>query len=228
MNTPSAKFAARSPRRGFAIAALLLAACAGGPVPPDWQANAQGALAGYTTAWLNGEGRVADAEFRRARGELARTGRADLVARAELTRCALQLAVLDLDSAAACPGFTALAADADAATRAYAAFLAGRAGPADIALLPEHYRAIAAGNAAALARIEAPLARLVAAGALLRAGTLPPAGVDTAVDTASAQGWRRALLAWLTAQARLAEARGDAAAAAAARRRMAIVEGTRQ
>ena len=45
-----------------------------------------------------------------------------------------------------------------------------------------------------------------------------------AADTASAQGWRRPLLAWLDVQARLADERGDAAEAARLRRRMGLVE----
>lgn len=202
--------------------ALLVGACAGGPPAPDWQANAHAALAGYRAAHLAGNNRLADAEFARARGELARTGRADQVARAELTRCALRTASLDFDD---CPGFAALAADAGGEEAAYADFLAGRS--ADPQRLPAHYRELAGSGATALARIEEPLPRLIAAGVLLRSGKLPAAGVDLAVDTASAQGWRRPLLAWLEAQARLAEARGDRAAAELARRRIALVGGER-
>lgn len=202
--------------------ALLLAACAGGPPPPDWQANAHAALAGYRAAYLAGNTRLADAEFARARGELARTGRADQVARAELTRCAVRTASLEFDD---CPGFAALAADAGGEEAAYAAFLTGRDAAAE--RLPAHYRELAASGATALARIEAPLPRLIAAGVLLRGGKLPAAGVDLAVDTASAHGWRRPLLAWLEAQARLADGRGDRAAAEHARRRSALIGGER-
>ena len=44
-----------------------------------------------------------------------------------------------------------------------------------------------------------------------------------AVDTASAQGWRRPLIAWLTVQADQAQAAGDAGTAARARRRLAVI-----
>jgi hypothetical protein len=49
--------------------------------------------------------------------------------------------------------------------------------------------------------------------------------VAQAVETASAQGWRRPLLAWLGVQAKLAEQGGDAAEAERVRRRMALVGG---
>lgn len=55
------------------------------------------------------------------------------------------------------------------------------------------------------------------------AGRLSPAGVATAVDTASAQGFRRPLLAYLTVQAKLAEKAGDSASLATIRRRIELV-----
>ncbi len=130
--------------RAYALAAvLLLAACAGAPAPPDWQANAQLALRNFTAAYYAGNTRLADQEFARARAEIASTGRPDLLARAELMRCAARVASLAFDD---CPGFEALAADALAPERAYAAFLAGRWQGLDPALLPAQHRALLAGH----------------------------------------------------------------------------------
>lgn len=207
------------------LATLLLAACAGGPVPPDWQADSHSALHGFSAAYLSGKTRVADSEFTRARSELARTGRFDLVAKAELVRCAVQVASVEFNDRDDCPGFAALAPDAGPADRAYAAFLGGRAG--DPALLPPHYRAVLDGGKPSLTTIEDPLARLIAAGVLLRSGKLAPADIAIAVDTASAQGWRRPLLAWLGVQAQQAENAGDHETAAHARRRSELVSGKR-
>jgi hypothetical protein len=205
-----------------AAAALTLAACAGGPPIPEWRTDAQGALRNFESAYLAGRSRIAEQEFARARAALAATGRADLVARAELVRCAARVASLDLDD---CPGFRALAADAPTAERAYAAFLAGEMRPADAALLPEHHRALAAGGDSGLAAIEDPLSRLVAAGVLFRQARMTPPGIVVAVETASANGWRRPLLAWLGVQEKRAREAGDADAAAALRRRIRLVAG---
>ena len=71
-----------------------------------------------------------------------------------------------------------------------------------------------------------PLSQLVAAGVLFQKGQASPAVVQQAVDTASAQGWRRSLLAWLNVQAQLAEKGGDPDAAARLRRRIALTQGT--
>ncbi len=215
---------ARSAVRALALAAVL-AGCAGAPVP-DWQSNARLALDRGAAAYLRGEAAVAQAEFALARSELARTGRADLVARAELTRCAVQVASLVLD---ACAGFEALRDQAGAAERAYADYLAGRIAPAEVALLPVQHRAVAtvaAGEAeAALRRIDDPLARLVAAGVLMRSARASPQAIALAADTASAQGWRRPLLAWLGVQRELATRAGDAATAEALHLRMRLVAG---
>ena len=65
----------------------------------------------------------------------------------------------------------------------------------------------------------------MAAGVLFQAGQASPAVITTAIETASAQGWRRPLLAWLGVQVQRADVVGDRDAAAALRRRIAIVEG---
>jgi hypothetical protein len=209
--------------RAILLAALaLLAACAGTPAPPDWQANAQAALHNFSTAYYAGNTRLAAQEFAHARAEIASTGRPDLLARAELVHCAARVASLEFDD---CAGFQALAADAGAEERAYAAFLAGTWQGLDAALLPTQHRALLAGTADAgtLAGIADPMSRLVAAGVLFRMGRLTPAGIAAGVETASANGWRRPLLAWLGVQAQRADAGGDSAEAARIRRRIEIV-----
>lgn len=198
---------------------LILAGCASGPPPPDWQMNAKASLERATEAYLSGNARVEVAEFARARAELARTGRADLLARAELTRCAARVASLEFDD---CPAFAALAQDAQPAERAYANYLAGKATSAETALLPNAQRDLA-GGVAAVAAMPEPLSRLVAAGVLLRSGRAEPALYVVAADTASAQGWSRPLLAWLHLQAQRAEAAADAELAARLRRRIELV-----
>ncbi len=199
--------------------ALLLAACAGSPPSPEWQAAAHGALASFQSNYFAGRNRAAEQEFARARSALAATGRADLVARAELVRCAARVASLDFDD---CPGYRALAADAAPAERASAAWLAGPSQGEDVMLLPAHQRGV---SACALAGIADPFARLVAAGVLFRQGAMTPGGIAVAVETASAQGWRRPLLAWLGVQEKRARDAGDLDAAAAIGRRIRLVGG---
>lgn len=216
--------------RMFALVALLaLAACAGQPPAPDWQGNARSATERAVAAYLVGNARVEAAELARARTEVSRTGRADLLARVELNHCAAQVASLMFGP---CAAFEVLRADAAAPERAYADYLRARVAPQGIALLPEAHRAVAAGgpndaaNVAALRGVADPLARLVAAGVLFEAGRADPQVIALALDTASAQGWRRPLLAWLNVQLRLAEQSGASDQADQIRRRIALVLGS--
>jgi hypothetical protein len=208
-----------------ALLAVLITACSSKPLPPDWQTNAHSALQSYSSAYLRGDTRVAALEFARARNEIASTGRGDLVARAELTRCATRVASLEFDD---CAGFQPLAQDASASERSYAAYLTGRWQNLDPALLPTHHRALLTAAATTsgkslISGIEDPLSRLVAAGALLQNGRLMPADIVAATETASAQGWRRPLLAWLGVQARRAQQAGDGDASARIQRRIELV-----
>ncbi len=204
-------------------AVLSLAACSSGPKPAEWQMEAKTALERAVAAYMEGNSRVEAQEFGRARSELSSTGRADLLARAELLRCAARVASLVLEP---CAGFEPLRQDAPAAERAYADYLAGGLQPQDIALLPAPQRAAASGGEAAAVRgIADPLSQLVAAAVLFRTGRASPAVLQQAVDTASSQGWRRPLLAWLGVQLQLAEKAGDAEEAARLRRRIALTQG---
>lgn len=216
-------------------ATLLLSACANKPVPPDWQANAFAALKGFSSAYLSGNTRLADFEFARAKMEISSTGRADLLARAELTRCATRVASLEFDN---CAGYQPLAPDAGPTEQAYAAYLTGQPTGTNTNLLPAQHRAIALKTAinkvqpnptqaperkSILGAIEEPVARLIAAGVLLQNSQLTPADLEMATETASSQGWRRPLLAWLGVQLKRANEAGDHADAARIQRRIDLI-----
>jgi len=185
---------------------VVLSACSSGPPIPDWQLSAKAASERAVVAYLTGNARIDAAELARARAEVARTGRADLLARVELTHCAAQVASLVFEP---CSAFEPLRADATEVERAYAERLAGRSATAE---------------PTALQGIDDPLARLVAAGVLFQTNRADPRVIQTAIDTASAQGWRRPLLAWLNVQLKRAEAVGANDDAQQLRRRIAIVE----
>jgi hypothetical protein len=229
MSTRSLRASWQRLRWQLSLLPLLLAACASGPQPPVWQANAHAALAAHSRAYLNGDERSARQALLEARREVARTGQAEPLARVELTACAAQLASLaTLADSESCPAFVPLAQDVGPALRTYADYLAGRWTGLDSTLLPEAQRGVPAAVAAVTAAatdpvallngMADPLSRLLAAASLLRAGQLSPAGIALAIDTAAAQGWRRPLLAWLGLEQLRLERAGDVTAAAARQR----------
>ncbi len=234
------------------LLAITLAGCASGPPPRDWQINAFEAQQTALDTWLQGNDRLAESEFTRARNAVASSARLDLLARLTLGRCAAQIASLSHLPAAGsafCPEFTPLTIDARAEEKAYFDYLSGRWQGITPTLLPTQHRPLLAlaatppapassgssktdttGKAAPLAAdaqlltaISDPLSRLVACGVLLQRGQLSPDGIALAVDTASSQGWRRPLLAWLGVQGQRAEATGNAELAAQVKRRMAFL-----
>lgn len=203
------------------LALLTLAACAGSPPPPDWKMNAQSGLEGFQKYYLDGNVKLADLNFAKARAEAARTGRPDLIARIELARCGVRAAALEFDD---CPGFAALKDSAAPAEQSYAGFLAGHWQGLDAKLLPPQYGPILKPDGETrLAEIKEPASRLIAASVLFRTGRLTPAGIANAIDTASGQGWRRPLLAWLGLELKRAEAAGDRDAMARTQRRIDLV-----
>ena len=140
------------------MSVALLAACGSTPPPPDWQMNAKGSAERAAEAWLSGNTKIEEVEFLRARSEIVRTGRPELVARLELTRCATRVAALVFEP---CAGFEAVAGDAAPAEQAYARYLAGRAGADDAKLLPAPHQGLVGAQGADLKGIDDPLSRLI-------------------------------------------------------------------
>lgn len=180
---------------------VFLFACAGGSPQPDWQLTSFAAMEQFQQFYLKGVTQSAEAEFARARNELSSTGRPALVARAELVRCAVRTASLELDD---CPAFQALRADAGPEEVAYADFLSGKTdrGAGDDAL-----------------------GKLVSYGVKFKTGKVTPDEINAAVDLSSEQGWRRPLLAWLGVQAKRADAAGDKEAFDRIQRRISLITG---
>lgn len=208
--------------QSIALACIVVAlgACANNPPPPGWLLTADAALTAHARYRLEGRDTLAAGQLKIARNAVRRTGDASQMGKVELHACAVAVASLETGD---CPGFAALAEDAGASERAYADYLAQRT--VNPALLPEMQRRVWQ-NPNALAEVSDPLSRLVAAGVLLRAGRLAPAGISVAIDTAAAQGWRRPLLAWLTLERERLVRAGDEAGAAAIERRIERIVGT--
>jgi hypothetical protein len=140
--------------------------------------------------------------------------------------------------------------DAQPAEQAYASFIGGRWSGLDPALLPMAYRSLVtqaieveksgampkaalasspqnAHANSALSQIQDPMSRLIVAGSLLQRELLTPFDIGLAVKTASDQGWRRPLLAWLGVQLKLNQSVGNAAIAQQIQRRIELVQQAR-
>lgn len=224
----------------------FLAGCGAVKPPPAWQAKTVSASDAAVSAYLQGQVKISAIQMKQAQFSASSTGRPDAVYRLNLLQCALDVSSL---SETPCPrpedvGIRSDSFDTDvrAELEAYRAYLLGDSlDETAQARLPKAQRAAAALGGTAdeaealkvLVGIEEPLSRLVAAGVWLhRQNIASPSQkgvIALAVDTASQQGWRRPLAAWLTRQLRVAQAAGDTATAQHAQARLEVVlNGVRQ
>ncbi|MDO9230773.1 MAG: hypothetical protein Q7U03_14565, partial [Syntrophales bacterium] len=124
------------------------------------------------------------------------------------------------------------AVEAVPANRNFYRFLKGDAATVDVSLLSEPYRpfwmAFRSGDAAkaavTIAAIEDPLPRLIAAGLAVSHRLENDAILQIAVETASQNGWKRALLAWLERLQSSHEAAGNAEKASAIQSRIDMMK----
>jgi len=207
-----------------AVIALLLAACSSAPAPA-WQVSAHDQLANFTATYLAGDDRFAAAHFEKALTEIAKTGDPALMGRALLIRCAVGIAALTDGDCAVGPVYLK-----DPENAAYLALLAGRS-PA-VKDLPKRYRAFAEALgrgradtiAAEVAAIDEPVSRLVAVGVAVHRGLFDAALLETGATTASENGWKRPLSAYLLRLKALYEAAGDTTGSASVEARLSVIE----
>ncbi len=208
---------------------LLLAGCGTKPAP-GWIAAGHRQLEAFKQHYLTaGHQRITEIHFREAVAEIQKGGDMDLLGKAWLTRMALQVAVLSEPDGGDYPKVEAV--EVVPANRNYYRFLVGDHAAVDPLLLAASYRPFwgalrdrdAARTAAAVAAIEDPLSRLIASGLAVRHGLETEALLQSAVEAASQNGWKTALLAWLERLHRLYETSGQPARASEIRSRIDLI-----
>lgn len=209
---------------------LLLAGCGSKPAPV-WIAAGHKQLETFKQDFLTGRSQpITEIHFRNALEEMKKGGDADLLGKAFLTRMALQVAVREgLEEG---EYLKTEVVETVPANRNFYLFLTESAVAVDVSLLPESYRPFwaamrigdAAQVAAAITAIDDPLSRLIASGLAVRQGVVTEMILRTAVETASQNGWKRALFAWLERLKSFHEAAGDAAKASTIRSRIDMMK----
>jgi hypothetical protein len=182
---------------------VFLMNCGGSPSIPDWTYVSFNHLEDFKKAYLEGKTEVAALHFQRAVAEIKKSGDLNLLAKAYLTRYAVQAALVE-----SFPDDDFLkiqTAEANPANAVFYALLKGNFSQADRDLLPPQYSRTVADILAArrdsiaadVRQIEVPLSRLVMTGLLVRYGYESTELLNGAVETASRQGWKKALLVYL-------------------------------
>lgn len=213
------------------ILLLPLGGCSSRPTP-GWLVASNQQLEMFKHHFLTGgQPTVTERHFRKAIEEIKKSGDLDLLAKAWLTRMALEIAVLS----AITDGEYGIvdAAHSVPENRNFYRFLKGDLTAVDGSLLPVQYRsflkAFREGDTVKTQKAVAditddPLSQLIAAGLSIRHHLENEAILQAAVDTASRNGWKRTLLIWLERLRTFYAATGDAAKATEVRRRIDLTE----
>lgn len=210
---------------------LLLGGCGSKPTPA-WIIAGNQHLESFKHHFLTGaQPAAAERYFHRAVEEIKKSGDLDLLGKAWLTRMALQVAVLtDMEEG---EYLNIEAARAVPVNRQYYLFLKGEKAAVDRSLLPTRYCAfIDAYRSGSLVETERritamgedPLSLLIASGIAVRHRLESEAILNAAVNAASRQGWKRALLVWLERLSAFYDAAGKGAQAEAVRQRIDLMK----
>jgi hypothetical protein len=177
--------------------------CGGSQTIPDWTYTAFDKLEAYKQASLAEKTAVAELHFQSAIAEVKKSGDLVLLARIHLTHYAVQTALLEsFDDG---EFLKIQAVQSDRSNEAFYAFLKGNFRREDITFLPPQYvvavKDILDGRKSSLADdlrgISDPLSRLVMTGRLVLSGYEDETMLLSAQETASRQGWKKALLVYL-------------------------------
>ena len=213
---------------GLFISLILMVGCASQPIPA-WLDKGFADLERYKSYALIGEEKKTAVYFKRALEEISKSGDLDILARAYLTKCAIEMALLDEIHDGEYLKIEAV--QPVAGTKAYHDFLVGSADSADLGRLPDPYRAVIKAYREGrqsdinrtVAGIDDPLSRLVAVGWLVRQKQYDEVLLKTAIETASARGWKKALLVYLKRLQSFYESRKDMGQADHVRKRIELL-----
>jgi len=209
---------------------FVLAGCGAGKSPPGWLSAGSSQLDNYKKHYLSGQDKIAALEFNDALQEIKKSGDLDILARSHLIRMALQTAALqDLADA------DYLKIDAlqpSPSNNNFYALLQGKIMQVDEKLLPEQYLGFVESlkrqgegeRLPAIEQIKDPFSQLIAAGILVRLGQENEAVLQRAIATASAEGWKKALLAYLVRLQAYYEGRQERSRASAIEQRLKLIE----
>ena len=214
----------------FVFAFLMLFAGCGSKPIPDWTNAAFNQLENFRKNYLTGKTQIAEIHFNKAVEEIKKSGDLDILARAYLTKCAVQTAVLEkmddgeyrrIEAAQPVPQ-----------NRSFHTFLSGDTTHVEEKLLPVQYQgffmAYRGGRFAdmpgEISKMEDPLAKLIAAGFLVKQDKCDEGCLKIAVDTAGRNGWKKALLIYLEKLLSFYEMQKDMEKAITVRKKIELIK----
>jgi alkylhydroperoxidase/carboxymuconolactone decarboxylase family protein YurZ len=186
------------------VFSFLFVGCGSSKPVPEWKDASFNQLDNYKKSYLSGKERIAEAYFNKAVDEIKSSGDLEILARAYLTKYACQVAVLEAFDDKEYLRIDAV--EPILQNKTFYNFLKGAFGNVDENQLPQQYAgffiAIESGRkdeiALEISKMDNPLSKLIAIGLLVQKNTYNEMELNLAIDIASQNGWKKALLAYLT------------------------------
>jgi hypothetical protein len=178
---------------------ILLVGCGSSKPMPDWTDASFNQLDNYKKSYLSGKERIAEAYFDKAVDEIKSSGDLDILAKAYLTKYACQVAVLEAFDDREYLRIDAV--EPVLQNKNFYNFLKGAFDNVDENLLPLQYegflRAFKSGKKDDISKMDNPLSKLIVTGLLVKKNRDTETDLKLAIDIASQNGWKKALLAYL-------------------------------
>jgi len=182
---------------------FLLVGCGSSKPVPDWTDASFNQLDNYKKSYLSGKERIAEAYFNKAVDEIKSSGDLEILARAYLTKYAVQVAVLEAFDDREYLRIDAV--EPVLQNKNFYSFLKGSFDNVDEKQLPQQYagffRAFKSGKmddvAHEITKMDTSLSKLIAIGLFVQKNKNDEIELKLAIDIASQNGWKKALLAYL-------------------------------
>jgi len=207
---------------------MLLAGCGSTPIP-DWTNAAFNQLDNYKKTSLIGNVNAAELHFNKALEEIKKSGDLDILARVYLIKYAIQTSLLEKIDDREYLRIEALYPSP--VNKTYHAFLKADFDHVEPNLLPEQYRVffkvLRTGNPGdtidEILKMEDPLSRLIATGLMIQYSNPDERCLQAAVDTASQNGWKKALMIYLNKLHSFYETKKDSAKALNTQKKLELI-----
>ncbi|MDO8785908.1 MAG: hypothetical protein Q7J12_06785 [Syntrophales bacterium] len=207
---------------------ILVFGCGSKPIP-DWKDASFNQLESYKKNYLIGKTKIAELHFSKAIEEIKKSGDLKIMTMAYLTKFAVNVAVLENFDDRDYLNLEAVQDDPE--NKNFYNFLKGLFEQVDESLLPREYRGFLKtlrhggekDMEQEIAKIEEPLSKLIVAGLLVRKHRCPEVILKAAADTASENGWKKALVAYLTELQSFYETKKEMEKAANIQRRLQLI-----
>lgn len=205
------------------IAISILSSCSSQPAPA-WQQDGNTTMTNFINSYMEGNDRFALNYYSKLVESLSLTADPDIMVIAPITKCAMNIALLKESS---CPDIEPFSGTLKKKENLkYLNLVSGAKSD-----LPSKYRDLAKGTSPCstevtnlkIKKLDTPLSKIIGVSLAFHSGCYDEKTIMMAIDSASAEGWKRTALTYLDILLRYYEEKGLDEKAEAARKRIDLI-----